>query len=176
VIALRSPVRSGRVSPSGIGLEVDSGGEAVTLTCRAVVNCTGLTAPRWPAPSRVCPLNTCRGSATPRAITFVLKGRSPFDCLIYPAPELGGLGVHATLDLGGQARFGPGVEWVDGIDYGFDASRARHFFEDIRRYYPALPEDALLPGYTGIRPKTRVPENRRRISSSRAPKLIVYRA
>ncbi|MGN2391739.1 NAD(P)/FAD-dependent oxidoreductase [Pelomicrobium sp. G1] len=153
VIALRNPVRSGRVLPSGIGLEVESGGEAVTLTCRAVVNCAGLTAPRVARSIEGMPLERVPRECYAKGHYFVLKGRSPFDRLIYPVPEPGGLGVHVTLDLGGQARFGPDVEWVDAIDYGFDASRARRFFEAIRRYYPALPEDALLPGYTGIRPK-----------------------
>lgn len=153
VIALRSPVRSGRMLPSGIGLEVESGGEAVTLTCRAVVNCAGLTAPRVARSIEGMPLEHVPRERYAKGHYFVLKGRSPFGRLIYPVPEPGGLGVHVTLDLGGQARFGPDVEWVDAIDYGFDASRARRFYEAIRRYYPALPEDALLPGYTGIRPK-----------------------
>jgi L-2-hydroxyglutarate oxidase LhgO len=79
--------------------------------------------------------------------------RAPFSHLIYPVPEPGGLGVHLTLDLGGQAKFGPDVEWVDSIDYTVDASRMERFYPAIRRYWPALPDGALSPGYAGIRPK-----------------------
>jgi L-2-hydroxyglutarate oxidase LhgO len=68
-------------------------------------------------------------------------------------PVPGGLGVHVTLDLAGQARFGPDVSWLDGIDYAFDDTRAASFYSAIRQYYPALADGALVPGYTGIRPK-----------------------
>jgi L-2-hydroxyglutarate oxidase LhgO len=72
-------------------------------------------------------------------------------------PEPGGLGVHVTIDLAGQARFGPDVEWVERIDYAVDPGRAERFYAAIRRYWPALPDGALLPGYSGIRPKTAGP-------------------
>ena len=84
---------------------------------------------------------------------YTLAQRSPFSRLIYPVPEPGGLGVHVTLDLGGRARFGPDVEWVDAIDYTVDPRRAEHFYAAIRRYWPGLPDGALEPGYAGIRPK-----------------------
>ncbi|MGH8745446.1 MAG: NAD(P)/FAD-dependent oxidoreductase, partial [Burkholderiales bacterium] len=73
--------------------------------------------------------------------------------LVYPVPEPGGLGVHVTLDLGGQARFGPDVEWVDTLDYRVDPARSERFYAAIRRYWPGLPDGALAPGYAGIRPK-----------------------
>lgn len=79
--------------------------------------------------------------------------RAPFARLVYPVPEPGRLGVHVTLDLAGNARFGPDVEWVERIDYDVDARRAEHFYAAIRRYWPALPEGALAPGYAGIRAK-----------------------
>jgi L-2-hydroxyglutarate oxidase LhgO len=82
-----------------------------------------------------------------------MAGQSPFTHLVYPVPVPGGLGIHVTLDLAGQTRFGPDVSWLDDIDYSFDAGRAASFYEAIRTYYPELPDDALLPGYTGIRPK-----------------------
>ena len=84
---------------------------------------------------------------------FSLSGRSPFSRLIYPMPTPGGLGVHLTLDLAGQARFGPDVEWVDAIDYDVDPGRAVSFYAAIRTYWPDLPNDALQPGYAGVRPK-----------------------
>ncbi|MEO0617271.1 MAG: FAD-dependent oxidoreductase, partial [Pseudomonadota bacterium] len=84
---------------------------------------------------------------------YTLAGRSPFNHLVYPTAGGGGLGVHVTLDIGGQVRFGPDVTWVEGIDYAFDDSRRERFVEAIRRYYPGLDPDRLAPGYTGIRPK-----------------------
>lgn len=84
---------------------------------------------------------------------FTLGIKNPFTRLIYPLPEDGGLGVHLTIDLGGQAKFGPDVEWVKDINYDVDPSRAAQFYPAIRTYYPELPDGALLPSYSGIRPK-----------------------
>jgi L-2-hydroxyglutarate oxidase LhgO len=84
---------------------------------------------------------------------FTLQGRSPFSRLIYPVPVPGGLGVHLTIDLGGQARFGPDVEWIDSLDYTVDPRRADSFYDAVRRYWPDLKDGALHPGYAGIRPK-----------------------
>jgi L-2-hydroxyglutarate oxidase LhgO len=89
----------------------------------------------------------CKGSY------FGLTGRVPFRHLIYPVPERDGLGVHLTLDMAGQGRFGPDTEWVEAIDYDLDAARGDGFYAAIRRYWPDLAEGALVPGYTGIRPK-----------------------
>jgi L-2-hydroxyglutarate oxidase LhgO len=84
---------------------------------------------------------------------FTLTGRSPFTRLIYPVPVPGGLGVHLTIDLGGQARFGPDVEWIEAIDYRVDPRRSDSFYEAVRTYWPDLKDGALQPGYSGIRPK-----------------------
>ena len=89
---------------------------------------------------------------------FALAGASPFSCLVYPAPVDAWLGVHLTLDLGGQARFGPDLEWLavdapEQIDYAVDPHRSAAFVDAIRRYWPALPDGALLPAYSGVRPK-----------------------
>ena len=73
--------------------------------------------------------------------------------MVYPVPVGGGLGVHLTLDLAGQARFGPDVQWTDHIDYHVDAARADQFYAAIRRYWPGLPDNSLVPAYCGIRPK-----------------------
>ena len=100
-----------------------------------------------PAGMHVPPLHLAKGNY------YGLARRAPFSRLIYPVPEPGGLGVHLTIDLAGQARFGPDVEWVDGIDYRVDAARSASFYASIRRYWPALPDDALQPAYSGIRPK-----------------------
>jgi L-2-hydroxyglutarate oxidase LhgO len=93
---------------------------------------------------------------------YALAGRSPFTRLVYPVPEPGGLGVHLTLDLAGQARFGPDVEWLDvdspdAIDYSVDPARGAAFYAAIRRYWPGLKDGALAPAYSGVRPKLQGP-------------------
>jgi L-2-hydroxyglutarate oxidase LhgO len=90
---------------------------------------------------------------------FTLAGRAPFQRLIYPVPEAAGLGVHLTLDLGGQAKFGPDVQWTDSPDdLVVDPRRGDAFYDEVRRYWPALPDGALIPGYAGIRPKISGPD------------------
>ena len=90
---------------------------------------------------------------------YTLVGQAPFSRPVYPVPEKAGLGVHATVDLGGQVRFGPDVEWIEGHDYDYsvDPKRAVLFYEAVRRYYPALADGAIQPGYCGIRPKLQAP-------------------
>jgi L-2-hydroxyglutarate oxidase LhgO len=156
-IAFRSPVLRGALSEKGIELEV-GGAEPMRLHARRVVNSAGLHAPRlaasidgFPA-ARVPAERYCKGNY------FSASGRSPFSRLIYPIPEAAGLGVHLTLDLAGQARFGPDVEWVDSVDYGVDPRRADRFYRAIRSYWPGLRDGALQPAYSGIRPKLAGPE------------------
>jgi L-2-hydroxyglutarate oxidase LhgO len=96
---------------------------------------------------------------------YALPGRAPFSRLIYPAPDDSWLGVHLTLDLGGQARFGPDFEWLDvtrpeEIDYSVDMRRAEGFYAEVRRYWPGLPDNALQPSYSGVRPKIHAPGER----------------
>ncbi len=93
-----------------------------------------------------------------KAHYYTLAGRSPFHRLVYPVATNAFLGVHVTLDLGGQARFGPDVSWVDSVDYTFDLAREPLFYQAIRHYYPGLKDGALQPGYTGIRPKISGPK------------------
>ena len=88
---------------------------------------------------------------------FSLAGAAPFSRLVYPIPDQDHLGVHLTLDLGGQARFGPDVEWIDREDYDVDARRADGFYAEVRKYWPGLPDGALQPAYAGIRPKLHGP-------------------
>ena len=118
------------------------------LDADLVVNATGLGAPGMAAR-----LGGDRRGYYAKGHYYTLSGRSPFARLIYPVAEPGGLGVHVTLDLAGQARFGPDVVWQDGEDYAFDESGFGAFVTAIRRYYPGLDESRLQPGYTGIRPK-----------------------
>lgn len=143
----------GRVLESGEFLLQFEGEESMELTTNCVINATGLSAPAVASklqglpPQSIPQAYFCKGSY------FTLSGRSPFSRLIYPMPDSAGLGVHLTLDLGGQAKFGPDTEWIDHEDYTLDARRADTFYDAVRRYWPALPDGALSPGYTGIRPK-----------------------
>ncbi len=150
--AFNSPVEGGRV---GETLEVVVGGaESMRLGCRVLINAAGLG-----AQTVAGALSGLPASAVPRQVLakgsyFALSGMAPpFRRLVYPIPPEGGLGVHVTLDLGGQVRFGPDVEWTDHIDYTVDPARADRFYEVIRRYWPGLPAGALVPAYSGVRPK-----------------------
>ena len=151
-VVLNSPVMSGEVEADGIALEI-GGADPSRVVCRTLVNAAGLTAQSVARSIRGVPESSIPGQYFAKGHYFTLAGRSPFSRLVYPVPVPGGLGVHVTLDMSGQARFGPDVSWLDGIDYSFDESRGQTFYEAIRRYFPSLPEGALVPGYTGIRPK-----------------------
>ena len=151
-VAVRSPVRSGHCGRDAIHLEAGAD-DLVELAARVVVNSAGLQAQEVARRIEGIPPESIPPSVYAKGSYYVLQGRSPFRRLIYPVPERGGLGVHLTLDLAGQARFGPDVEWVDRLDYAVDPARAGSFYRLIRRYWPGLPDDSLHPGYAGIRPK-----------------------
>ena len=157
MLALHSPVTGGAVQSGGVLLEV-GGAEPMQLLARTVVNSAGLYAQRVAASLRRFPKNKVPGSYYAKGNYYSLSGRSPFTHLIYPVPEAAGLGVHLTLDLAGQARFGPDVEWIPEIDYDVDLRRADGFYRAIRDYWPGLKDGQLAPGYAGIRPKLGGPE------------------
>ncbi len=152
VVVFESPVEGGEVREDGIVLRV-GGRDPVAFEAKLVVNAAGLTAPsvarsiRGVPAATIAPQHFCKGHY------YVLSGKSPFRRLIYPVGSGLWHGVHVTLDLGGQVKFGPDLHWQDTIDYAFDTSREPAFYAAIRHYYPALPDGALQPGYTGIRPK-----------------------
>ena len=149
-----APVLSGRLLPDG-GAELSVGGaEPMELRCTLLVNAAGLHAPALARRLAGLPEALVPPAFYAKGNYFVLSGRSPFSRLIYPVPVPGGLGTHLTLDLGGQAKFGPDVEWVDHVNYDVDPARGEGFYAAIRRYWPDLPNGALQPGYCGIRPKT----------------------
>ncbi len=166
MIAFRSRALGGEVLSDGIALRVKDGdGTEMTLACRQLVNAAGLFAQPLARRidgldlSTVPPLYYCKGSY------FSLVGQQPFSRLIYPVPASASLGVHLTIDLGGQARFGPDQEWLDGevdeleavVDYRVEPSRADVFYDAVRRYFPGLPENSLQPAYSGMRPKLQQP-------------------
>jgi L-2-hydroxyglutarate oxidase LhgO len=160
-LVLRSPVEGATVVSDGFVLRV-GGAAPFEIGARVLVNATGLHAPALAR--RIVGLD-------PRHIPeawfvkgnyYALAGRSPFSRLIYPVPEPGGLGVHLTLDLAGQPRFGPDVEWLtarapEDIDYAVDPKRGDLFYGAIRRYWPDLADGALAPAYSGVRPKLQGP-------------------
>lgn len=152
VIAFRSPCRGGEVVADGLRVTVGNG-DATTLEARTLVNCAGLGAQTLAhaiggLPSASIPeLHYAKGNY------FALSGRTPFTRLIYPLPADAWLGVHVGLDLGGRCKFGPDIHWIDRIDYDVDEMQLEAFYASIRRYWPALPDGALHPDYTGIRPK-----------------------
>jgi L-2-hydroxyglutarate oxidase LhgO len=148
-----SPVLGGRVA--GRWIEIDVGGvDPMTLRCRLLINSAGLHAPELAGRIVGMPADRVPTAYYAKGNYFTLSGRSPFSRLIYPVPVPGGLGVHLTVDLGGQARFGPDVEWIDTIDYTVDPSRSDSFYAAVRTYWPGLKDGGLQPGYAGIRPKT----------------------
>ena len=147
-----SPMLGGRVT--GRGIEIDVGGaDPMTLRCRLLVNSAGLHAPGLAGRIGGMPPNRVPTAYYAKGNYFTLTGKSPFSRLIYPVPVPGGLGVHLTVDLGGQCRFGPDVEWIDNIDYTVDPSRSDSFYAAVRKYWPGLKDGGLQPGYAGIRPK-----------------------
>ena len=159
LVQCQAPVLGGTLDGSAIRLRI--GGDEVTeIDTKLLINAAGLGA--WDVSNGLIGLD---GSTIPprylaKGCYFSFAGRTPFRHLIYPVPPAGGLGIHLTFDLGGQARFGPDVEWVENIDYCVDPARAEAFGEAVRRYWPGLPENALAPAYAGIRPRTWGPDEK----------------
>jgi L-2-hydroxyglutarate oxidase LhgO len=150
-----------RASCSSDGVVVHAAGgegeEATSLRARLLVNCAGLHAQRLAQRMEGFPSRHVPPTYYAKGNYFALAGRAPFSRLIYPVPEQAGLGVHLTIDLGRQARFGPDVQWIDEPDFDVDAARAAAFYAEIRKYWPALREGSLQPAYAGIRPKIQAP-------------------
>ena len=143
-----------RAKASAGQIEIEAGGNApMTLQCDLLVNAAGLGAPTVARNIEGMPIELIPCAYLAKGNYFSCSVRAPFSRLIYPVPEPGGLGVHLTLDMAGQARFGPDVEWVEAIDYAVDPARAERFYPAIRKYWPTLPDGALMPSYSGIRPK-----------------------
>ncbi|KAH7299663.1 hypothetical protein KP509_24G022900 [Ceratopteris richardii] len=171
--AFNSSVLEGNVSSEGIEMLVcssepstvhDQADEnSIILCAKTVINSAGLHATSLARRLRGFPATFVPKSYFARGCYFSLVGlKPPFSHLVYPIPEKGGLGVHVTLDLSGQIRFGPDVEWLDldsdaiyehEFDFSVDSKRAEKFYPEIRKYYPALPDGSLKADYSGIRPK-----------------------
>lgn len=145
------------IRPVQDGFDIAVDGSTERFACRSLVNSAGLFAGDLVAAIEGFPDAARYRIRYAIGHYFAYQGKSPFNHLVYPVPVDGGLGIHATNDMGGAARFGPDVEWVDRVDYGFDESRKPRFVEAIRQYFPDLDESRLLAAYTGIRPKLSAP-------------------
>lgn len=157
-VALATEVVDINFTGSVFELDCISGGEAYQFASKRLINAAGLATQNIAAmldesSVDIPPLYYCKGSY------FSYQGRSPFSRLIYPVPEANGagLGVHATLDMGGQLKFGPDVEYIQNEDYEVSGQRIDSHVEAIRRYFPELDRDRLVPAYSGIRPKIQAP-------------------
>ena len=155
-LAVASPVSSGQVTRDGIVLQVSSA-EPMELLCTTVINSAGFQAQAVARSIEGISAATIPPTFYAIGHYYTLAGKSPFNRLVYPVARQDWLGVHVTIDLGGQVKFGPDFSWIDRIDYRFDDSREEAFYTAIRRYYPGLKDGALHPGYTGIRPKIHGP-------------------
>jgi L-2-hydroxyglutarate oxidase LhgO len=151
VVALKSGVVGAECPGDAIVLKTQDG---TRLRCNSVVNSAGLAAPALARQFDGLPVASVPSAHFAKGNYFTLAGRAPFSRLIYPVPEAAGLGVHLTLDLGGQVKFGPDVQWVDSADdLVVDPVRGEGFYAEVRKYWPGLPDGALMPGYAGMRPK-----------------------
>ncbi|MBP1871607.1 L-2-hydroxyglutarate oxidase LhgO [Ensifer adhaerens] len=157
VLVLNSPVERGRVANGGVVVDV-GGAEPVSLACRLFVNAAGLAAPKLARLIEGMPPALVPREYYAKGDYFSHVGKAPFSRLIYPVPVKGGLGIHLTLDMAGQARFGPDIEWIDTLNYDVDPAKATSFYAGVRRYFPDLKDGALVPAYSGIRPKIVPPE------------------
>jgi len=150
--AFKAPLQAVSITSDGFALEV-GGSDPLMIGCRVLVNAAGLNAPALARSIDAMPPDKVPSAYLAKGNYFSCSAPAPFSRLIYPVPVPGGLGVHLTLDMAGQARFGPDVEWIDSIDYAVDPARAAKFYPAIRRYWPDLPDGVLQPSYAGIRPK-----------------------
>ena len=155
LVVLNSPVAKADCTRNCIDLHMADG---TVLRTGLLVNSAGLQASELAASFSGLAPDLLPQTRFAKGNYFLLQGRAPFSRLIYPMPQAGGLGVHLTLDLAGQARFGPDVQWVDRADeWLVDPARGDDFYAEVRRYWPGLPDGALQPGYAGIRPKLNAP-------------------
>jgi len=151
-LVLRCPVHAFR--PVAGGFEIDAGeeGASIKLQSRWLINSAGHGAIRL---AKTAMMENLPDNYYPAGHYFSYQGKSPFSHLVYPIARQGSLGVHATLDLGGQLKFGPDLDWREQLDYTFELSeeRRQHFEKSVRDYYPALDANRLQPGYVGVRPR-----------------------
>jgi L-2-hydroxyglutarate oxidase LhgO len=179
LVATQSTVSALDVRDAGIGLQIESGDQSSELVASTVVNAAGLGAHALATNTSGAGDYDVPAMQLAKGNYFAYSAAHPFRNLIYPLPMTGGLGIHATIDLAGQLRFGPDVEWVDTIDYSVDPARRDSFVESIRQFWPAVDADALTPAYAGIRPKLKpargeVPDFRLDVVAGGAARQLVH--
>ncbi|MDC1286363.1 NAD(P)/FAD-dependent oxidoreductase [Gammaproteobacteria bacterium] len=153
VVVFNAAVTGGAMCDGVLELSVRSGDSLSRLGADTVVNCAGLNGDKLAHVIVGIKHETLPTYSYAKGNYFTYAGKSPFSSLIYPVPSEHGLGVHVTHDMAGNLRFGPDVEWVDELNYEVSPERCETFYEAIRSYWPELPDDSLLPAYSGIRPK-----------------------
>jgi len=158
IIVYRSRCKSASLTRAGFDIHLGDS-EGTTVRSRWLVNACGLYAVEFAKNISGLPEHLVPSECYAKGNYFSYSGKVPFQRLIYPVPETGGLGIHLTLDLGGQARFGPDVEWIDRVDYQVNQNASAKFAKAIQRYWPGCDENKLQPGYAGIRPKIGTAEN-----------------
>lgn len=152
LIAYGNRVQAVQARSEGFLVTLQGTSEPVLLASQ-LVNAAGLSAPQLARSFDGFPQEKVPTAHFAKGNYFALRGKAPFSRLVYPVPEPGGLGIHATTDLGGRVRFGPDVQWCDNLSYAVEEGRSNHFYTSIRRYWPGLRDGALIPDYCGIRPK-----------------------
>jgi L-2-hydroxyglutarate oxidase LhgO len=152
-VVFNSKVTSGKVDNGKLKLMLGNGENSFSLAANTVVNCAGLGGDKLAHAIDGIKSETLPDYSYAKGSYFTYSGKSPFSSLIYPMPNEYGLGVHVALDMAGNLRFGPDVEWIDNINYEVDPARSDVFYEAIRKYWPGLSDHTLIPAYSGIRPK-----------------------
>ncbi len=152
-VAYGSHVTGAEVCHDGSIVSVKRGAETTRIKTRNFINAAGHGAPILAANCKGYFKDALPAQYFARGVYFSYSGAPPFQRLVYPLPEPGGLGTHATIDMGGQCRFGPDVEWVSGLDYTLDPLRIEMFLQSICRYWDGIDPDRLVPAFAGVRPK-----------------------
>lgn len=152
MLAVNSKFIAGKVTKTGIAMQVSVAGEEVELQTSRLINCAGLYASEVSRKIEGLIAEEIPTTYYRKGNYFSYAASNIFKHLIYPVPVVGGLGIHSTLDMSGQVRFGPDVEWIEEINYDVDPNKRKVFAESIRRYWPVVEESLLQPGYSGIRP------------------------
>lgn len=152
MLAVNSKVISGTVTDTGIEIVIQAEDQTINLHATYVINCAGLHASKVSSAIVGLDHNEIPSTYYRKGSYFTYSGSAPFTRLIYPVPVPGGLGTHSTLDLSGQLRFGPDVEWIEAIDYSITADKRSQFSKAIQRFWPDVRTELLQPGYAGIRP------------------------
>lgn len=155
----QTTMMSAKPNKNGFNVSLDSQGEILSIQCKYLINCAGLHSEmvanniKGLDKLHIPKLHWCRGHY------FSYQGKSPFTHLIYPIPRNNGLGIHATIDMGGQLKFGPDTQYIAQLDYNFPENIEKEFLKQISQYFPTLTKDKLQPAYAGIRPKLQAAED-----------------